>query len=131
MIGKRGSFQIELSGTKYQLSPTFEALELYEEKTGKSIFKSLLELRDGDMRISCAVSAIWSGIMGYYISKGTEEKAPQYSEVGKMVVSHGVGYLQKEIYSYFTQCLASDSDIAELDKLSDTDKKKVSKRAKP
>lgn len=83
-----GEVEINLDGEKVVLRPTFEALVIVEEKSGKV----LSELYEGFLNLKIGIKDITACIYGgMYGANGNRHPKYTFEQIGAKVISQGLG----------------------------------------
>jgi hypothetical protein len=86
----RGSFDIEIDGKKFTLTPSFDAMENFEEKVGMSVIQALQKIEEGSYSVRIIAGAIWAGILGEAYYRNDSKLEQPYRVIGEMVRKVGV-----------------------------------------
>lgn len=83
----RGEAEIVLGGKRITLLPTFQALVLFEECSGLTIYEACDLIRYRKLPMKALVAVVWSGWMGS--AKGDPnaiKEVPTLDQIGEMLV---------------------------------------------
>ena len=81
---QRGEVDVKLGGKTWTMRPAFQALCEIEDRTGVGITTLARRFHDGDFGAGPIVAVLWAGI------RAAHDDAPDYDEVGRLVVAEGV-----------------------------------------
>lgn len=114
------TFEIELSGEKFECRTTFDAICLFEDRAGVSIAEAWQDLAEGRMKFKHIATAVWAAINGERKVEGM--KPLIYETIGQKVHEHG--FMQCAMYAstFFANSLPS----SDKGKESESDQKKSS-----
>ena len=125
----RGEVEIELSGEKWTLRPTFEALSNIESKLNKSIPEIVREQRNAIVKFVTIAVVIWEGMVAANegrppLSKTRNSKPLRYEEVGEMIVKDGLtNVIQQEgLMMFLLHGLAGDQKMLAAQEKADQEK---------
>lgn len=113
----KGEVVIKIGEQEFVLKPSYEAIATIEETTGKSL-PALMDMfsTDGGAYLKDVVAVIWGGVVG---SMG--DKAPSLSEIGELVVEHGIMQLvanqeldDNPVAQFMVKCLRGNKALDEL-----------------
>lgn len=109
----------------YYMLPTFESIMAFEERAGISVMGVMRKISmEQELSSKAIVSAVWSGVLGYYSERGEEEKAPTFNAIGRECVKAGFSTILEDVTKYILSMMASDDDREKLiQKAEDTEKK--------
>jgi hypothetical protein len=82
-----GELEIELGGKKYVLKPTFEALQLMEDKSGRTLSQLVRVFLTSNAGIKDVAAVVYGGLYGANGNKSAG--IPKYEDVGELIMNDG------------------------------------------
>lgn len=126
----RGEVEIELTGEKWTLRPTFEALSNIEGTINKSIPEIVRDQRSGSIRVTAIATIIWEGIVAANdgeapMTRSGKIRKMRYEDVGDMIVKDGLANIlsQEGLLLFMLYGLAGDQKMEEGRKAAEQEEK--------
>ena len=97
---QRGEVEVRLGGRTWTMRPTFQAIAEIEDRTGLGMVELVVRFSDGRFGVTHMTAVIWAGI------HAAHDDAPDFDEVGEMVVKHGIQRLAVAVGAFLATVLS-------------------------
>ena len=99
---QRGEVEVVLGGKTWTMRPAFQALCEIEGRTGVGITTLARRCYEGEFGVGPITAVLWAGI------RAAHDDAPDYDEVGRLVVKEGVSRFAAPALAFLLAALIGD-----------------------
>lgn len=99
---KLGEEAVTLDGKDYVLSPSFEALQEIENRSGKGILQISFDIAQQKVGINDMAAIIWGGHAGYLKAKSDSDMPWTFKELGELVIKTGIMTLYTDLLRFMS-----------------------------